>query len=269
MRSRRKRLPRPLAVTMFVALLTAGLARLAGGRDAFWICVPAALIVAGLTVPPPGAAAAAGAVVAAAALASDPGPRSLSLALLIPAASVAILVAVRERLVRDRDAMRVTAFSDPLTGVANRRSLLERVDYEIARHTRSGQSFCVVMLDLDGFKLLNDRFGHAAGDDLLQDVAGALERAVRHQDTVARLGGDEFCVLAPETDAAGTQKLTVKATDAVGAVTAGIDVLAASAGAAIFPQDGTTIAVLLDAADQRLLEVKRRRRRAHPRRRAA
>ena len=269
MRPGRRRFPRPLAVTLLVALVTAALARLAGGGDAFWVSVPGALIVSAVTLPRPGAAAASGAVVAVAALASNPGPRSIALALLIPAGSVAILVAVRERLQRERDEMRASAFSDPLTGVANRRSLLERVAYEIARHTRSGGSFCVVMLDLDGFKQLNDRFGHAAGDDLLRDVADALEGAVRHQDTVARLGGDEFCVLAPETDAAGTQKLAGKAMAAVGAVTAGVDALGASAGTALFPQDGTTIAALLDAADQRLLEVKRRRRRAHPRRRAA
>jgi diguanylate cyclase (GGDEF)-like protein len=190
-----------------------------------------------------------------------------ALAILVPAASVAILIATRERLRRERDSLRVSALRDPLTGAANRRSLLERVDYEIARHTRTGRSFCVLMLDLDGFKLLNDRFGHAAGDDLLRDVAGALARAMRDQDTVARLGGDEFCVLAPETDA--PERLVGRAMAAVGRVTAGVEVLGASAGAAVFPQDGATIEALLEVADQRLLDLKRVRQRERPRRRAA
>jgi diguanylate cyclase (GGDEF)-like protein len=191
----------------------------------------------------------------------------VALAILVPAASVAILIATRERLRRERDSLRATALRDALTGVANRRSLLERVDYEIARHTRTGRSFCVLMLDLDGFKQLNDRFGHAAGDDLLRDVAGALTRAMRDQDTVARLGGDEFCVLAPETDA--LDRLVGRAMAAVGRVTAGVEVLGASAGAAVFPDDGATIEALLEVADQRLLELKRTRQRERPPRRAA
>jgi diguanylate cyclase (GGDEF)-like protein len=191
----------------------------------------------------------------------------VALAILVPMASVAILIATRERLRRDRDSLRASALRDPLTGAANRRSLLERVEYEIARHTRSGRSFCVLMLDLDGFKLLNDRFGHAAGDDLLRDVAGALTRAMRDQDTVARLGGDEFCVLAPETDA--PQRLVGRAMAAVARVTAGVEVLGASAGAAVFPDEGATIEALLEVADQRLLELKRARQRDRPQRRAA
>jgi diguanylate cyclase (GGDEF)-like protein len=115
------------------------------------------------------------------------------------------------------------------------------------------------MLDLDGFKLLNDRFGHAAGDDLLVEMAAAVQSAVRDQDTVARIGGDEFCVLAPETDAAGARKLAVRVMKAVGRVTAGVDSLGASPGLAVFPHDGTTVQALLAAADEQLLAVKRRR----------
>jgi diguanylate cyclase (GGDEF)-like protein len=92
---------------------------------------------------------------------------------------------------------------------------------------------------------------------------------MRDQDTVARLGGDEFCVLAPETDTPGAQRLLARAMAAVGRVTTGIDALAASAGAGVFPEDGTTMERLLEVADQRLLELKRRRQRTRPRRRAA
>jgi diguanylate cyclase (GGDEF)-like protein len=245
---------------------------LAGG-DAFWLCVPTALLAAA-AIPSRLGATGAGLVVlsAAAAPALQDGPARhppVALALLVPTASMAILIAVRERLRRERDALRATALRDPLTGLRNRRSLLERGEYEIARHTRGGRSFCVLMLDLDGFKRLNDRFGHAAGDDLLREVADALTRAMRDQDTVARLGGDEFCVLAPETDTPGAQRLLARAMAAVGRVTTGIDALAASAGAGVFPEDGTTMERLLEVADQRLLELKRRRQRSRPRRRAA
>jgi diguanylate cyclase (GGDEF)-like protein len=216
-----------------------------------------------------GVAIGSAAAVAAAALpilASDAarGP-SPDLAILIPAASVAILLIVRDRVERERNALRTTALTDPLTGLANRRSLLGRIDYEIARHTRSRSTFALVMLDLDGFKQLNDRFGHPTGDDLLRDVAAALRRAVRDQDTVARIGGDEFCVLAPETDGPGTDRLIARITTAVARVTAGVDALAASAGAASFPEDGTRLEAILHAADERLLAAKRRLPRQHRR----
>jgi diguanylate cyclase (GGDEF)-like protein len=261
-----------MARVLGLAILTAAAVAIGHGGEAYWLSVPVALI-AGASVPRRlGSAIAAALVVAAAgapALAISRDHPPLALALLVPAASVAILIAVRERLRHERDALRATASRDPLTGLANRRSLLERGEYEIARHTRSGRGFCVLMLDLDGFKALNDRLGHAAGDDLLREVAATLRRAVREQDTVARLGGDEFCVLAPETDAAGAQRALTRAMAAVARVTAGVDTLAASAGAAVFPNDGTGIESLLNAADQRLLELKRRRRRARPQRRAA
>src|SRR4029077_19829183 len=146
---------------------------------------------------------------------------SAALIVLVPAASVAVLLAVRDRLESERDALRASPSSDPLTGVATRRSLLERIDYEISRHARSRRTFALLMLDLDGFKLLNDRFGHPAGDDLLREVAAALARAIRDQDIVAGVGGDEFCVLAPETDAAGAQHLVARVEASVARVVAG------------------------------------------------
>ena len=199
-----------------------------------------------------------GVVTAAVAAAAAGG----EVAWLCVALSVACAAALRQRLVvleRERDTLRRDALSDPVTGVANRRSLLARADYEIARHRRAGQSFALVMLDLDGFKQLNDRFGHAAGDDLLRDVAGALKRTMRAQDTVARFGGDEFCVLAPETDEHGTERLAAKVSQAVRDVSVGMETIGGSAGVAIFPRDGKTAAELMHAADERLLDAKRRR----------
>lgn len=165
--------------------------------------------------------------------------------------------------------LHLLALGDPLTAIAIRRALLLHAEYEIARHTRERRTFALVMIDLDGFKRLNDRFGHAAGDDLLREVAIALKNSMRAQDTVARLGGDEFCVLAPETGDSGTVRLATRVAQAVGSVTAGVNVVRASIGVAIFPEDGKTTSALLEIADQRLLDAKRERRRGPVQRRAA
>jgi diguanylate cyclase (GGDEF)-like protein len=257
-----------------IAAATAAIVAIAGGGQAVWLCVPGALLAGATPRGIRGGAIGAGLVVAATAGAAlaRAGPHPLpspALIVLVPAASVAILLSMRDRLEGERDALRASAFSDPLTGVANRRSLLERIDYEIARHSRSRRSFALLMLDLDGFKLLNDRFGHPAGDDLLRDVAAALRHVIRDQDTLARVGGDEFCVLAPETDGEGAERLMARVESAVAKVAAGLDALGASVGAAVFPHDGTSAAALLEAADRRLLDAKRDTRPGRPRRRAA
>ncbi|MDQ6821056.1 MAG: GGDEF domain-containing protein [Actinomycetota bacterium] len=263
-----------LLATLAVAALAAAAVALFRPAQAFWICVPGALFVSARCSSRLGTGLGSAAVLAAASAASllhnnhQPATNPL-FALVVTAVSVAILVRVRERLKHERDVARASARADPLTGVANRRAILERIEYEIARHARTRRSFGVLVLDLDGFKLLNDRFGHLAGDDLLRDVAAALQGAIRDQDTLARMGGDEFCVLAPETSASGARTLTTRATEAVGRVAAGIDALGASAGAALFPADGRSAVALLQAADERLLEAKRRRHSPGRTRRAA
>ena len=259
---------------MAIAGATAALVAIARGGQAAWLCVPAALLAAGATrTRLTGVTAActviAGALAALLAGASTHGRPSTVLLVVVTALSVAVLLAMRERLERERDVLRASALTDPLTGAANRRSLLSRIDYEIARHARTRRNFALLMLDLDGFKQLNDRFGHPAGDDLLREVAGALSRVIRDQDTVARVGGDEFCVLAPETDDAGAERLISRVQTAVTRVVAGVEALAASTGAAVYPADGESAGELLEAADQRLLVVKRESRGTRPRRRAA
>ncbi len=265
--------PRLAANTAATAVLIAVLVLALGGGQAYWLCVPAVLLSSAGCRTRTGTAIVAAAIVAAAA-----GPAGLAhgwqtlpsapLLVLVPALSAAVLLAVKERLESEREAMRRSALTDPLTGVANRRSFLSRIEYEISRHNRARRRFGVVMLDLDGFKALNDRFGHPAGDDLLRDVAAAIAQAVRDQDTVARMGGDEFCVLAPETDIGGTSQLADRIMRAVSSVTAGVDALGASTGVAVFPTDGKTTMLLIEAADQRLLDAKRRRGRGRARRAA-
>jgi diguanylate cyclase (GGDEF)-like protein len=255
-----------------IVLCTATLATLTRAGGAFWLCVPASLLIGTLPLRRAPATitqlltlgAASGPLVA---LHVRPLP-SPAFAIVIPAAAVAILAVTRHRLEQQRDALRDVALRDPLTGLANRRLLMARAEYEIARHTRDRQRFVVVMLDLDGFKLLNDRFGHAAGDELLCDVGEALTQAIRAQDTVARLGGDEFCVLAPDTDHHGVPRLTNRIARALAHATAGIETLRASAGTAVFPDDGATAAQLLAHADAQLLAIKRERH-GRARRRAA
>ncbi|HEU4753247.1 MAG TPA: GGDEF domain-containing protein, partial [Armatimonadota bacterium] len=88
---------------------------------------------------------------------------------------------------------------DPVTGLLNHRSAYQRLRLELERHTRSGKPMALVMMDLDNFKLFNDTYGHAAGDEVLKRVTGVLRRACREQDTIARFGADEFLVILPET----------------------------------------------------------------------
>jgi diguanylate cyclase (GGDEF)-like protein len=234
----------------------------AGGGEAFWLCVPIVLLVAGpvedVRVGALGALLV-GLAGCAPALASHnlgPLPNPL-LAVPVIGASVAVMAAIRARLEGERSAMRRWALTDPLTGAVNRRGLAERIDYEVARHARQRHRFAVVMIDLDGFKLVNDRFGHPAGDELLRDVAASLREAVRDQDTVARLGGDEFCVLAPETDRAGGDHLADRVRAAVRRVTTGLDSLSASVGVAVYPDDGSSVRAVLDAADAAQIAAKR------------
>lgn len=108
----------------------------------------------------------------------------------------------RERLLRRVEQL---AQTDPLTGIANRRAWHGQLATEILRATRSGESLAVVMLDLDGFKSVNDTLGHQAGDRLLEDCASSWLGAIRETDVLGRVGGDEFAVLLPDCDPASVE----------------------------------------------------------------
>ncbi|NYI42857.1 GGDEF domain-containing protein [Demequina lutea] len=119
--------------------------------------------------------------------------------------TVAVVGAVVMGLV---SVLRLAATVDPLTGLANRRAWDDRLDEEMERSRRTGTPVTVVLVDLDGFKAVNDRDGHAAGDHLLQTIAHAWQKQVRDGgDFLARIGGDEFAVLAPGTDEVGIRRL--------------------------------------------------------------
>jgi diguanylate cyclase (GGDEF)-like protein len=107
-----------------------------------------------------------------------------------------ILAALKKVLEHERELAR----TDHLTGVANRRYFFELADREIKRSRRHERPFSVAYMDIDDFKVVNDRFGHSTGDRLLQTITETIRSNVRDIDSVARLGGDEFVILMPETD---------------------------------------------------------------------
>ena len=108
----------------------------------------------------------------------------------------------RVRLVRANRELRVASLRDPLTGLLNRRALEIRLGEAVGQAERGGPAGTLVLLDLDGFKQVNDGLGHAAGDELLRQIARALEEGLRQGDSIYRLGGDEFCLFLPTQSAA-------------------------------------------------------------------
>ncbi|MEJ5914754.1 diguanylate cyclase domain-containing protein [Pseudokineococcus sp. 1T1Z-3] len=158
------------------------------------------------------------------------------------------------------------AYTDPLTGLANRRSVEERIEVALADAERGGHVLALLFCDLDGFKAVNDAHGHAVGDDLLVAVASRLRERVRRTDLVARMGGDEFLVALPgldqQTAAQDASRLaTALAADLLRPVViGGVEVVAgASIGIALAPRDGRSFGELLHHADQRMYVSKRAR----------
>ena len=133
------------------------------------------------------------------------------LSALIPAVTAPWLFLAFCRLVTKLQAaqeeLRRLSITDELMQIANRRHFMEMGGSEMARVRRYGGIFSLAVLDLDGFKALNDQFGHAAGDAMLREVGDALRNATRTPDLIARLGGEEFVVLLPYTDAEGAMEI--------------------------------------------------------------
>ncbi len=152
---------------------------------------------------------------------------------------------------------REMAVTDTLTGLPNSRALHTALQ-ERLREPGAGEPFGLVMLDLDGFKRVNDTLGHLAGDELLRRVAGTLLASVRRTDLVCRYAGDEFVIMVPGADAellARTRERVRAAVDALCPVEGRV-AIGASLGTALYPADGGTATELLHAADQRMYEDK-------------
>jgi diguanylate cyclase (GGDEF)-like protein len=179
-----------------------------------------------------------------------------ALSFCVPAGVAALLISLR--IDARQQGLRLISQQDALTGLGNRRLLTDRLNYEIARHRRHSRRFSVFALDLDGFKQVNDRYGHPAGDEILREVARALEKAVRDQDTVVRMGGDEFCVLSPEIGWEDAERLAERLELSVQTAVGGLDMLGVSVGFAVFPDEGWTPQHLLARADAAGIEAKRR-----------
>jgi diguanylate cyclase (GGDEF)-like protein len=166
----------------------------------------------------------------------------------------------RARLVRTLQRLSGT---DSLTGLANHRQIHELLTREQARAERHGLGFSLVMLDVDGFKLLNDTYGHPLGDTALRHIATILQNNARTSDVVGRYGGDEFVLILPETKPDEAYQVIEKMRAAIAEkpfiTPAGEKIpVRASFGIAAYPQDGTSVNELVVAADSNLYVSKRR-----------
>jgi diguanylate cyclase (GGDEF)-like protein len=166
-------------------------------------------------------------------------------------------------LIHTREALREMAYHDQLTDLPNRTLFWDRLNVELSRAERDRRGACVCMIDLDGFKLVNDDHGHEAGDKLLIAIAGRLLTATRKSDTVARIGGDEFAVIAAVDDDIGVNEVLERLRSCwtepfdLGVV---VTKSGASIGSALYPADGIDAETLLAVADSRMYELKRSRR---------
>jgi diguanylate cyclase (GGDEF)-like protein/PAS domain S-box-containing protein len=154
------------------------------------------------------------------------------------------------------------AYSDPLTGLANRTSLVPSLEQAVQRSRRRSSRLAVVFMDLDGFKQINDFLGHDSGDALLIELAGRLRAHLRASDLVARLGGDEFLVVleeVPDTSAIGTIARKLLGEVAKPYVIAGATArVTASIGVSVFPDDATDAGALMKHADTAMYTAKQK-----------
>ena len=153
------------------------------------------------------------------------------------------------------------ALRDPLTGLANRRLLIDRMSMALVHARRNKSAMAVVYLDLDGFKQINDTLGHGAGDVLLKTVARRLVATVREGDTAARLGGDEFMLalwhVSGTNDAATVASKVIEALSQPYGIEDQTVCITASAGVSVYPVHGEDADTLMKSADLALYEAKR------------
>ncbi len=180
------------------------------------------------------------------------------------ASDLAAQISIAIDRARLHEALRERADTDGLTDVLNHRAILETLDAEVARARRGGPPFSVLMVDLDGFKQINDTHGHQAGDQMLRETAAFLRSSIRDIDYAGRYGGDEFLLILPNTDTDGARQIATRLLDLAEDATIVIDgqrfPIQISAGIATTPEDGFTRQEILAVADTRMYESKSARR---------
>jgi diguanylate cyclase (GGDEF)-like protein len=174
---------------------------------------------------------------------------------IVAVTNLALAAEVSERKRVDERVQQLVA-TDPLTGLANYRRLIEAIELEIKRYGRSGRPFAILLLDLDGLKKINDTHGHMVGSRALCRLADVLRAHCRQIDTPARFGGDEFAVVLPETTSAQAQQIATRIRERI-ACDGESPPISVAVGSAVFPDGGESIEKLLSAADRALYGMKR------------
>ncbi|OGO08246.1 MAG: hypothetical protein A2Z66_13620 [Chloroflexi bacterium RBG_13_66_10] len=167
---------------------------------------------------------------------------------------------IQSALENHTERLTALAHTDPLTGLANRRQLIDLMQREFNRARRYRRPLGLLYLDLDGFKAINDRFGHMFGDEILRNVATTLRAVLRSTDLLARIGGDEFAVLLPETPIPGVENVATKLHRALASYSQrlgpAVTPLTFCVGASQLSDNDASIDDLLTRADNALLEAK-------------
>ena len=157
----------------------------------------------------------------------------------------------------ERTELERLAITDVVTLVRNHRFFQDQLKIEVERANRHGRVLSLIMIDIDHFKAVNDRFGHPAGDAILRQVASRLTEGVRTLDTVSRYGGEEFALILPDTDVEGASLVAGRLREAIASQDFGLTTITISLGIATLPAHATTSHDLVRKADAALYTAKR------------
>ncbi len=170
------------------------------------------------------------------------------------------LAAVNDALTRTNKELQEISITDSLTGLYNRRYMMETLSNEVSRADRMAHKFSVLMIDIDHFKQYNDAYGHLAGDDLLIKIAGLFKESIRDMDLAARYGGEEFLIILPEHGPDAARAVAERIRERVETETRDkndeTEAVTVSIGVAAFPDNGMTPTALIENADVALYRGK-------------